>query len=330
MRHALLCFAAVVALALVAGELGLRAAGVEFRFPTPCVLVDGRGCILPPDRTETMAVYGERFSFTTNSHGLRGRDLGPADENRRRVIVLGDSVAFGVNVDDHEVFSAILDRRLASDGIAVVNAASQYLKGTEQQLRFFVDEADTLRPDLVIVFFSSKNDFGDNARREFYRNGRFVEWRPTPFQRAVKLSEYLPGYRILTDHSWLFGWFCFNWWNVIYRASRADGAFATDATRACLERLRGECQRRHAALAVVIMPDPNRPPGSPNNSPTAAQERTAASIAAELGLAAVDGRQALSKAGTAAMHGDGHLTAAGHRAIAEDLAPRILAWLAAR
>jgi len=47
---------------------------------------------------------------TINSNGFRGDDL---KENKRNVIMLGDSYTFGMNVQDNETFSYLLGEKLA-------------------------------------------------------------------------------------------------------------------------------------------------------------------------------------------------------------------------
>src|SRR2546423_917218 len=115
-----------VAALLTLGEGTLRIRGKAFRWPSPCALIDDRGCILLPHLSERVTVDGESFTFSTNSWGLRGRELTAEDAARRHVVVLGDSAAFGARVDDDEVFTAILDRRLAPSGVAVINTGSIY------------------------------------------------------------------------------------------------------------------------------------------------------------------------------------------------------------
>src|SRR4051812_17613559 len=94
-------------------EAALHLSGKAFRFPSPCVLIDGRGCILPPHLHETVAVAGQSFTYATDSRGLRNREATPEDATRRHVVVLGDSVAFGALVDDGDVFTSLLDEQLA-------------------------------------------------------------------------------------------------------------------------------------------------------------------------------------------------------------------------
>jgi lysophospholipase L1-like esterase len=268
------------------------------------------------------------FSFTTDSRGLRNREPTAADESRRHVVVLGDSVAFGAFVDDQSTFAALLDRQLASRDIAVINTASIFLKGTEQQLRFLLDGWDRLRPDLVLLVFTAKNDFPDNARQEFFRDGVAQPAHPRLFQRLVKASERLPGYRLLAEHSWLFNWFRFYFWNVHARLKDEPGGKRNfPMTASVLRLLREESQRRGARLAMALVPNRQHlaARGPTGRYPEDSEEAVAARYANQIGIPLFDCSEVLADPG--ATYPDGHLTAAGHRAVAAALGPRILDWL---
>ena len=313
--------AALLVLA-VGGEAALRLRGVRYRFPSPCTLVDGRGCLLVPGSSEVIAADGAEFRFTTNSLGLRSREPVPEDAARRRVVVLGDSIAFGALVNDDEVFTARLDAALASRGIAVINTASPYLKGTEQQLRFLIDERDALRPNLVLVVFTTRNDFADNKRHDFFLEGVPQPWRPRPMQRLVKASEHMPGYQFLTNHSWLFGLFSYQVWNVAARFSEAPGS-ESEATESVLRLLQSDCRAHGVALAVVMFP---KPPGrNQGSSAEISKEKMLTEITGQLGIPLFDASPIIAVPD--AMNRAGHLSPSGHRALAEALEPRIVDWL---
>jgi lysophospholipase L1-like esterase len=321
---------AVLVAAPLIGEAGLRLGGLRFRFPSPCALIDGRGCILLPNLRETIAVGEDSFVYTTDSRGLRSREPTDADAARRHVVVLGDSVAFGAFVGDGEVFTALLDAELAPRGIAVINAASIYLKGTEQQLRFLLDEEDRLRPDRVILVFTSQNDFSDNSREEFFREGVPQPWRPRLLQRVVKAAEHVPGYGFLTDHSWLFGLASFTFLNAQTRwdVSYPPADRRVPATASAIDLLAAECRRRGAPFSVVLIPHQRDLGGRLRDGhyPEGSVEALLLDIVARLGVPVLDGGDILSAPG--AMRRDGHLSTAGHRALADALAPRLLEELA--
>jgi len=109
-------------------------------------LVGGRGYEFIPKATDEI-----------NNLGMRGPDR----EERKpdhvfRVLVLGDSVAYGVGVRPDETFSmqleAILSRASTSRAVEVLNSGVPGYNAL-QQLDYLVHRGLTLDPDLVIVAF---------------------------------------------------------------------------------------------------------------------------------------------------------------------------------
>jgi hypothetical protein len=149
----------VVFVAVLAGlEYGLRA-------------VDPRYL----DRDGGALVYSEQYgwklragfqgvfhgAFTTiNAKEFRGRDhpfQKPA--GRTRIVMLGDSIAFGHGVRDGETFSALLESRNAR--FDVVNLSVEGY-GTDQELLRLEREGLRYAPDVVILNFCLTNDVVNN------------------------------------------------------------------------------------------------------------------------------------------------------------------------
>jgi lysophospholipase L1-like esterase len=99
--------------------------------------------------------------FTVNSLGLRGPPLRDRQNDTFRILILGDSMAFGFGVLDGEVFSArleaILAERLPERDIQILNTSVPGF-GTADQLAFLRTRGAMLDPDLVVVLFFSIND----------------------------------------------------------------------------------------------------------------------------------------------------------------------------
>ena len=94
-----------------------------------------------------------------NARGYRGRLVGPEGGGAPRVLILGDSIAFGLDVGDHETFS----HRLAVDGrLRTLNLAVQGY-GPDQSLIRMEQEGLAQRPDAVIMNVCLDNDFADTA-----------------------------------------------------------------------------------------------------------------------------------------------------------------------
>ena len=111
------------------------------------------------------ALQREEFlsSFSTNSLGLRGNEIGAKGE-RHRILVLGDSQAFGFGVEDDETYAFHLEEclnRQASETYEVLNGGVPGY-GTVDQLNFLRAHGAALQPDLVILNFLNQNDLFEN------------------------------------------------------------------------------------------------------------------------------------------------------------------------
>ena len=94
-----------------------------------------------------------------SSQGLRDREIAiPKPQGITRIVVIGDSVAWGVNVHATDTFPKQLEKLLGK-GTEVVNAAVNGYTAYNQ-LHFYREELNQLEPDLVIVAFNL-NDVAD-------------------------------------------------------------------------------------------------------------------------------------------------------------------------
>jgi hypothetical protein len=115
-----------------------------------------------------------KFVYTINELGFRGRAVPAADRyDKRNIVVLGDSYAMGMGVNDGEEFAAVMDVNL-SDGWNVINMACGGW-GLTQQIRRFYETGLLYKPSAAVLQFC-KNDPGDNFidRVTTVENGRFV------------------------------------------------------------------------------------------------------------------------------------------------------------
>jgi hypothetical protein len=95
-----------------------------------------------------------------NSRGFRGREWEPKQSDRPRILVLGDSYAFGWGVEEEQRFSEVLER--GSGGFEVLNAAvSGY--STVQELLLLEELVNDVRPDLVLCVFCGNDLFENGA-----------------------------------------------------------------------------------------------------------------------------------------------------------------------
>ncbi len=108
-----------------------------------------------------------------NENGLRDRGHSYERQNDiERILVLGDSFAWGYGVEESERFSQLLEETL---GIEVINAGvSGY--STDQELLWYRNEGIKYETDLVILVIAG-NDVGDNDRQlvsTIYYKPKFV------------------------------------------------------------------------------------------------------------------------------------------------------------
>ena len=110
------------------------------------------------------------FPLTINSLGLRDREhpyVRPSDT--RRILVLGDSYAWGYGVGDQDVFAHVLEQNLRSAGMPweVINSGVSGW-GTDQQYLFLQDEGLRYAPEIVVVAFFIGNDIDNNSAANQY------------------------------------------------------------------------------------------------------------------------------------------------------------------
>src|SRR5215216_2242415 len=108
-----------------------------------------------------------------NESGLRDPEHSYERQNDiERILVLGDSFAWGYGVEEPERFSQLLEKSL---GVEVINAGvSGY--STDQELLWYKNEGIKYETDLVILVLAG-NDVGDNDQQlvnTIYYKPRFV------------------------------------------------------------------------------------------------------------------------------------------------------------
>ena len=148
----------------------------------------------------------QRVAVRTNSLGFRDAEPGPAAPGQSRVLVLGDSFAFGYGVTVDERITEALERH--SEGR--VDAANLGVTGysTDQELLVLRRFGERYAPDVVVVMYTG-NDPRGNARPVgsghpkpiFEIRGDALELNnvPVPSSNSVRRIKYT-----LARHSALF------------------------------------------------------------------------------------------------------------------------------
>lgn len=144
-----------------------------------------------------------RTRIVINEQGLRDRSY-PSErpEGHHRVLVLGDSYAFGWGVEAEETLAKRLEADLT--GLDVLNGGCSGW-GTEQQLLFLQEKAPLLHPDIVLLLFV-ENDPANNFQRYKFVDGRLRD-------------EGEPTGRVANFKRWMMRHFAV--WNLVRQAGRA-------------------------------------------------------------------------------------------------------------
>ena len=106
--------------------------------------------------------------ISTNSLGLRDREIPHARTSAGRILVLGDSFTAGLQVELDEVVAKRVERALNAPDppgtrVEVVNAGVSAW-GTDNALLYFLHEGWRYRPDVVVLMFNTGNDILENER----------------------------------------------------------------------------------------------------------------------------------------------------------------------
>jgi lysophospholipase L1-like esterase len=99
-----------------------------------------------------------------NSKGHRGPELGPKEPNELRILALGDSFTLGVQVEESQTFSALLESRLSAElnrPVRVINAGVDGF-GTDQSMRMAERLDAHYDVDAAMLLFFTGNDFWEN------------------------------------------------------------------------------------------------------------------------------------------------------------------------
>jgi lysophospholipase L1-like esterase len=153
------------------------------------------------------AVERDGTIYRVNAQGFRANhDVQLEKRGKRRILLLGDSVAFGLGVDYEDTFGQLIERQLTANGMPteVLNLSVLGYK-TSQEVRMLERRGWQLNPDGVILAFCL-NDFDDFSGELplFDPSGRLP---PGGYQRlpprrlgSIELPEPMP----LLDRSLLF------------------------------------------------------------------------------------------------------------------------------
>jgi hypothetical protein len=153
------------------------------------------GVLLRPHATASVRFGGApATAVRTNALGFRGAEWGPPADGE--VLVVGDSQAFGLGVEESESFASRLGE-LLGPGAHVSNAAVPTFGPVEME-RMLEDQIPARRPRLVIYVVNAYNAFFEADRPNTERHGELDGW-------AVRKETLPPAPTAFPGRSWLFG-----------------------------------------------------------------------------------------------------------------------------
>ncbi len=332
----LLLLAIPLVLAFGAAELVLWMAGRPESPPGEPAAKDPRwltvdpsaelGWIFPADTTGTYKSSGRNTPVTTNSWGLRGGEVS-ADTAAFRILVLGDSFAFGWGMAPEDGFVRLLEtgvqNRYPDRLVEFINGS---LPGYSifQQIRMLDYVRQRTDIHAVVATISLANDPIDEKRIRRFAPDNLLdfsyEWRD-PRSFSAKL---IAASRLLTLIDGRTTTFQFSYINTNNECR--------DLASESMMNLATACREANLPLVWVLVSRTQevRPGGFLRRSLNGATDRMRRhfmALAKELEVPIVDLKPVLVDVQAreeAYLPGDAHWTEAGHRAVAESVLPVLL------
>lgn len=217
------------------------------------------------------------WKFTINKQGFRNyRNFGyDKPDGTIRIITLGDSHTFGVEVRQDYTFSAIIEKWLNNQGYnaEVMNAGVPGFS-TAEELLFLENEGIKYKPDFIVLGFYA-NDFEDNIKADFFKleeNGNLViqKYKHIPGVKIQNIIYELPLIKWLSENSYFYSLLFNNVWRyfktrlaktaynkVMEYAIPSQDEFSdyqTALTSALIKRMYNFCHQNNIKLIIIDIP----------------------------------------------------------------------------
>ncbi len=211
-----------------------------------------------PNVKDIQTIANSTINISINSKKLRDSDYEYERNTKNRVLVLGDSFAWGFGVNKNERFSEIVERSFES--LEIINSAVPGYS-TDQQLLYYIYEGYKYNSDFVLLLFC-ENDFLGNSLNQIhwynkpvytYANGNLkLNSVPVPKQSFYQsLREFLSGKSYLISFI-LKRLTLFN----AQSFSFSEFSFSNSATitEKLVEKLNNECNENGSKLLIANIP----------------------------------------------------------------------------
>lgn len=144
-------------------------------------------------------------SVKINSYGFRGREHNIENKShKRRVILIGDSVVFGLGITEQDMLDVAMERLLNTDSRDVYEVINLGMPGIgtlaeEQILKLF---GLKYKPDMVIFFVNAINDLSDNI--SYYNSHNIHFSSKTNVQISSKTNNQYTFHLLNISESYLY------------------------------------------------------------------------------------------------------------------------------
>ncbi len=149
------------------------------------------------DNMPSKTITNGKVTYTTNSMGMRSEEV---DFSREHILVVGDSVALGLGVNDDETVSYYLEKveNVSQLGYQVLNlGVSGY--GIGQYYLNLKRHIDKLNPKWIVLILYTTNDLDDTRKDNhfgitkpmfLYQNGNLSNLNPNIFPVFLSQSPF--------------------------------------------------------------------------------------------------------------------------------------------
>jgi lysophospholipase L1-like esterase len=204
MRRIVVLLAAFLTFSLVLAEISLRlweCAHERTGSLYDSVVVTGSRFKLRPSSTVLVPEKHGYIRYRFNRAGYRDDDPDPRFPGRR-LVILGDSVSFGLGVDQDRIYPSLLERHLARrlrEPYEVVSLAV-FAYDTRDELEAFRTDGAILAPALTILQFYM-NDFSvaEDSHAVFSPLARFRAFKNRHFSSSALYRRLYPVAKRATD-----------------------------------------------------------------------------------------------------------------------------------
>lgn len=187
------------------------------------------------------------YTSKSNSLGFRSKELQARTPDEYRVLLIGDSMFWGVGLRDEETIASIIERN-AGPGVSAYNYAVPGLNSVHEHLiaRSYASEVE---PDHIILGFFVANDVVPNFISYLDESGQFAinGNAESSIKRHIKSELGLPFYSVLFRKLSLYGYLSRVRYSIALRPEILRSTFET------IDKISRLAAERGSAFSVVVM-----------------------------------------------------------------------------